>query len=134
MSDSLTALRTADPARGMDFQVLEATPVFDELLDAIVSGQFVADDALSTNSKSHHGGERPKTAHHKRAHLTALISVAGVLVLLAAGLTIGLGTGPHASHSSLPNGARVTPWHAARPLPVNFHVPSSGKTSQSWQL
>ena len=68
MSDSLTALHEADPARGMDFQVLSATPVFDELLDATLSGQFVADDALSTNSKSHHGG---------RSHQKLLITSAG---------------------------------------------------------
>jgi photosystem II stability/assembly factor-like uncharacterized protein len=134
MSDSLTALGTADPARGTDFQELEATPVFDELLAAIVSGQFVADDALSMNPKSHHGGDRPETVHHKRRRLTALVSVAAALVVLAACLTIGLGTGPQASHSSLPKGAQVTPWHSPRPLPVTFHVPSSGQTSQSWQL
>ena len=51
MSDSLTALCAADPACRMDFQVLEAAPVFDDLLDAIVSGQFVADDVLSTASQ-----------------------------------------------------------------------------------
>ncbi len=61
MSDSLTALRAADPARQMDFEVLEATAVFDELRAAIVSGQFVADDALGTNPKSHRGGDRPET-------------------------------------------------------------------------
>ena len=134
MRDSLTALRVADPAGRMDFQVLETTPIFDELLDAIVSGQFVADDGLSTDPKSHHGAERPETAHHKHGRLTVLVSVAAVLVLLAAGLTIGFGTGPHASHSSLPNGAQVTPWHAARPLPVAFHVPGDSQSSESWQL
>jgi photosystem II stability/assembly factor-like uncharacterized protein len=134
MNDSLTVLRAADPVRRVDFQVLESTPVFHELLDAIVSGQFVADQAVTTTPKSHHRRGRSGSVHSKRRSVAALVSVAAALVVVAAFLTTGLGTGPQGAHSALPEGSRVTPWHAARPLPVTFHVPSSSQTSENWQL
>ena len=135
MRNSLTVLRAADPARHVDFQGLKANPVFDELLEVIVAGDFVADDM--------HFGEDPvspdtRTARSrlnqsKRPRLMALIGIAAALVLIAAGLTIGLGAGGPSSDDSLPSGTHVTPWHAARLLPVTLR-PSTSQSSASWQL
>ena len=54
-------------------------------------------------------------------------------MLIAAGLTIGLGARGPSSNDSLPSGAHVTPWHAARLLPVTLH-PSTSQSSATWQL
>ena len=52
MRNSLAVLRAADPARHVDFQGLKANPVFDELVEEIVAGDFVAEDEhLETGSR-----------------------------------------------------------------------------------
>ena len=88
-------LHAADPARHVDSQELNANPVFDDLVEVIVAGGFVAEDEqLGADPVS------PETRtlgtgfnQSKRPRLVALIAIAAALVLIAAGLTIGLRTG-----------------------------------------
>jgi photosystem II stability/assembly factor-like uncharacterized protein len=134
MSDSLTVLRTADPVNRMSLELLKEAPVFDELRDAIVSGRLVADEESAiTHFQPHNGRRGPESGHAKRAYFGALVTVMAALVLLAGGLALGLGTAHPSSRVSLPSGAQITPWHAARPLPVSLH-PSRTHTSGSWRL
>ncbi len=133
--DTLTALRAADPVRRIGIEELIADPVFGELAEAIVAGDFEVKDELleSDDILPRTGTTRSRLDRTKRPRLTTLLTVAAALVLLAAGLTFGLATGgPHPA-DSLPNGARITPWHAARLLPVTLHPPTS-QGSNSWQL
>jgi photosystem II stability/assembly factor-like uncharacterized protein len=135
MRNSLTVLRAADPVRRVDSQELSANPVFDELLEAIVEGGYVAkDDYLGADPTSlKTGTAESRSDRSKPPRLVTLMTIAAGLVLLAAGLTLGLGTGGPNPKDSLPNGARITPWHAARPLPVTLH-PVTSQGSATWQL
>ncbi len=135
MKNSLTVLRAADPVRPVDIEGLSAAPAFDELAEAIVSGHLVANQE--------HGGEdstSPLTGtadfrsdRSKRPRLVILMTIAGALVLLAVGLVLGLTTRAPSPKDSLPNGARITAWHAARQLPVTLQ-PSTSQGSAKWQL
>ena len=135
MRNSLSVLRAADPALHVDFLELKANPVFDELLEVIVAGGVVAEneqlgaDPVSPETRTPGSGFK----RSKRPRLVALIAIAATLVLIAAGLTIGLGTGGPSSNDSLPSGAHVTRWHPARPLPVTLR-PSTSQSSATWQL
>ena len=135
MRNSLTVLGAADPARGADFQELRANPVFDELFEAIVAGDLVAlDDHLGADPTSPKTGTaESRSDRSRRPHLVALITIAAALVLLVAGLTLELGTGGPNPKNGLPTGAQITPWHAARLLPVILPPPTS-QGSAKWQL
>lgn len=134
MKNSFAALQSADPTRQLDLDALEATQIFDDLCIAIISEDVVsgiedldpipepmsADESLAPRGRS------------KQARLVTITTVVAVLLLVAA-LTITLTRGQQHSHASLPSGAHVTPWHAARRLPVEFRVARS-QTSTSWQM
>ena len=127
-------LRVADPARRVDFQELGANPVFDELLEAIVAGDLVAkDDHLGADPTSPKTGTaESRSDRSRRPHLVALITIAAARVLLVAGLTLELGTGGPNPKNGLPNGAQITPWHAARLLPVILQPRRSGMVPRAY--
>ena len=126
--------RAADPARRVDFQELGANPVFDELLEAIVAGDLVAkDDHLGADPTSPKTGTaESRSDRSRRPHLVALITIAAARVLLVAGLTLELGTGGPNPKNGLPNGAQITPWHAARLLPVILQPRRSGMVPRAY--
>jgi hypothetical protein len=133
--DTLTALRAADPVRRIDIGELIAHPVFSDLAEAIVTGEFEVKDELleSDDILPRTGTSRQRLDRTKRPRLTMLLTVAAALVLLAAGLTFGLDSGGRHPADSLLNGAQITPWRAARLLPVTLR-PSASQGSNSWQL
>jgi hypothetical protein len=135
MNTSLAALRAADPIRRVNLQELGAHPIFDELADAIVACDFVTEDEElgSDNTAPRTRGARLRFERAGRPRVTALVTITAALVLLAAGLTFGLETGGPRPQDSLPSGARITPWHAARLLPVTLH-PSITQVPAKWQL
>ncbi len=135
MNDSLTALQGIDPVRYVDIQQLRADPVFDELVDAIVAGDYVAngEELLLDGAPPKTVVARLRVDLDQLPRITTLMTIAAAVVLLAAGLTFGLETGGPSPKDSLPSGARITPWHAARLLPVTLH-PSTSQGSGKWQL
>ena len=120
---------------GADSQELNANPVFDELFDAIVAGDLVAEDEVLEvgSAPPITDTKKSRSSRSKGPRLVKLTVIAAALVLLAAGLTFGLDTGAPGPKNSLPEGASITPWHAARLLPVSMHPPTS-QASANWQL
>lgn len=133
--DTLTAFRAADPPRLIDIGRLKSDPVFAELAEAIIAGDFEVEDELleSDDIVPRTGTVRSRLYRTKRRRLATLLTVAAALVLLAAALTFGLDRGGRHPADSLPNGARITSWHASRLLPVTLR-PTTSQGSNSWQL
>jgi photosystem II stability/assembly factor-like uncharacterized protein len=133
MSDKmLSTIAAADPVRSVDFSELCASPVFTDLAEAIVAGDIgPQDEHESVASPSFPA--RSGSTHSTRQRVATLVTVAATVVVLATALTIALGGSSSNSKVSLPVGARVTPWHAARKLPVALH-PATSTGSVGWQL
>src|SRR5580692_2182068 len=92
-----------------------AEPVFDDLFEVIVR----SDDQPGGQTESSEDSLRdlefsPKSPRHR---LRTVLVAAGVIALLAAGLTTVLQMQPAQNRP----GVRVTSWSAARPVPATAH-------------
>jgi photosystem II stability/assembly factor-like uncharacterized protein len=122
-----THLPIPDPVDVDRVATFVAEPVFDDLFETIVRPddqarvEAIGSDSLQGLAFS------PKSSPHRLR--TALVA-AGVIALLAAGLTTVLQMQPAQNRP----GVRVTSWSAARPVPATAHPFPKNQPNGGWQL
>jgi hypothetical protein len=120
----MSKFQSLDPVNLEEVEGFSATPVFEELFDAIVSSEL-------SESSAGLEGETPliklgPSAQPTGNRLRTILLGAAALILIAAGLTAIF-------QQEAPSGREITPWHAARSLVSHAPRPALGGGG-SWQV